>query len=196
MIESPGQDITKSQIKKIFSANPWGSGYFIDGKYGEGKFIKWYYSGQLEIRAIYKSGKRNGIYEEYDKNGKMYKSRTYKNDKREGEATQWYDNGNILKITYFKDDKEHGECKVYHENGEIGGHGWHRNGHRSGEWAEFKEDGKCIIHNMYNDQLDADSNKPEVERLPLNFKYNGKLRHDKELEQPELIREHPKEDQS
>jgi antitoxin component YwqK of YwqJK toxin-antitoxin module len=181
MIEEIGQNVTKQEIKRLFSNNPWGAGYFVSGKYGKGLFIKWYHNGNVEEKVNYKDGKIDGVRELYTENGVLYQSRTYKDDKKDGELNRWYEDGTLLETSFFKNDKPHGEHKTYHENGQICIHAWYKNGEYCGEFAKFDEQGNCIDHREYFDEPD-EKGRMSIALPTLSFNYTGKLKHDKELE--------------
>ena len=122
---------------------------------------------QLKERIDYKEGLKDGLSEEYNKNGQLKKKGTYKEgEKEERESYSYYVNGQLFsKGTYkdwnldglyeeyyvngqlfskgtYKDGKEDGQWESYHENGQLRSRGTFKDGNEDGQWEYYDENGK------------------------------------------------------
>lgn len=79
-------DEKETQLKEVYSyktvttLNPRGGGEGMEKeKVKDGRYFKYYKSGQLEISGKYKDGKKHGKWKYYNQEGKVSKIETYKN---------------------------------------------------------------------------------------------------------------------
>lgn len=104
------------------------------------------YSGKEIVNL--KNGKRNGLYQEYYKNGQLKEEINYKNGKFDGLWKAWYENGNIKAEINYKDDIQEGETFSYREDGSLFRNSNFVNGEYSGDGFEYYENGNTRM--IYN----------------------------------------------
>ena len=73
----------------------------------------------LWVEANYKDGKRDGVYKEYDKNGKLSKEKNYEDGWLDGVFKVYHVNGNLGIEGNYEDGKRDGVHKYYDENGKL-----------------------------------------------------------------------------
>lgn len=75
--------------------------------------------GVPKVRARYKAGKLDGLYQEYDADLKQWAmEETYKNGKREGVSKRVLPNGKTI-VQFFKNDRQYGYELVIDPNGKL-----------------------------------------------------------------------------
>ncbi len=80
-------DDEKTILKEVYSyktvttLNPRSGESMDKEKVKDGRYFKYYRSGELKISGRYKDGKKNGDWKYYNKKGKINKIETYKNGK-------------------------------------------------------------------------------------------------------------------
>ncbi|MDC1064416.1 hypothetical protein OAP98_00235 [Flavobacteriaceae bacterium] len=122
---------------------------------------------QLKERIDYKEGLKDGLSEEYNKNGQLEESVTYKEGEEEEEVKytyhvngqlfskgtykdgnldglyeEYYVNGQLFSKGTYKDGKEDGQWESYHENGQLRSRGTFKDGNEDGQWEYYDENGK------------------------------------------------------
>ena len=93
----------------------------------EGKWLWFYYSGQLREKTFYVDGKKEGERLWYRESGEVKIIENYKKGKLTGESMWYHSNGKL-------------QFKVYYKNGEI-----------DGEYLEYYDSGKLISKKIYKD---------------------------------------------
>lgn len=87
---------------------------------GEGtKIIHFPNSDKICQQIEYKNGKKNGLFLEYYRNGKLKYRKKYVNDKLTDTACFYFKNGNISQLQILKDDIKVGCWKKFNENGQA-----------------------------------------------------------------------------
>ena len=75
---------------------------------------------QLKERIDYKEGLKDGLSEEYNKNGQLERKGTYKEGEEEEEVKYtYYENGQLKEKETYKDGKKDGQWEYYDENGKL-----------------------------------------------------------------------------
>ncbi len=69
--------------------------------------------------TVYKKGLKNGLENEFSKNGKLICSLPYKDDKLNGTAKYYDSKGKLTGETSFKDNNLNGVQKTYYESGKV-----------------------------------------------------------------------------
>lgn len=90
--------------------------------YKDGLFELYYpeeRGGRILQRGYYIKGKKNGLWEEWNKNGKKACACTYKEDELHGLYERYWASGGISLRTYYKDGEICGPYEFYHANGQI-----------------------------------------------------------------------------
>ena len=92
--------------------------YIGDLKVGEEKC--YYDNGKLAALAIYnKNGEKDGLYQEWNKDGVIVFEGEFKNGLRHGKLNKYYDNGKPKILQTFVDDKLNGVKKAYDAKGNV-----------------------------------------------------------------------------
>jgi antitoxin component YwqK of YwqJK toxin-antitoxin module len=71
------------------------------------------------VVVSFKAGKTEGLWKEYDMNGKLVSTGNYKNSKPDGVFIDYFGNGDIQKKTHYKNGKEHGKSITYDRDGKV-----------------------------------------------------------------------------
>ena len=113
-----------------------------DGLYYE-KFTDIPFTGEVTgaEQGSFKSGKKEGAWVEYHKNGQLFSKGNYKIGKRDGAWVAYHRNGKLLRKSNYKDGKAEGVYVSYHDNGQLYDKGHLKNGKKEGAWASYYEDG-------------------------------------------------------
>lgn len=95
---------------------------------------------------------KNGIYEVYDKNGKLYLKTQYKNNEKNGEYIIFYKDSQQIKLkTYFKNNKVNGTKISYYPNGKIEEYCYFFEDLPHGQYKKFNEKGEIIENSLWLD---------------------------------------------
>lgn len=70
-------------------------------------------------KICYENGKKNGLFLEYYRNGKLKYRKKYKNDQLTDTACYYHKNGNISQLQILKDGQKVGCWKKFNENGQV-----------------------------------------------------------------------------
>jgi len=88
-----------------------------------GKFIKRYFDGKLEMVAYYKNDVIDGVETQYYKDGSIAMQIHYSKGLKNGTATSWFSNGIVRETGNFVNDMFDGEWIHHDERGLIVGEG-------------------------------------------------------------------------
>jgi antitoxin component YwqK of YwqJK toxin-antitoxin module len=130
---------------------------------------EYYPSGKVRIRATYKDDRPEGVWREYDEEGKIEKSYIYKNGivigegivtengEKDGFWKEFYENGQLRAEGNYNKDRKTGEWKFYHRNGKIEQTGaYESDGSLEGPWTWYYESGiTWREENYYEGKLDG-----------------------------------------
>ncbi len=73
----------------------------------------------MSPEVSYKKDKKNKVWIEYYKTGKIKTKGYCKDGKKDGEWTEYYENGNLKSIGTYKDNEKEGTWIFYRENGKL-----------------------------------------------------------------------------
>ena len=118
-------------------AGGMGRGIYKDGK-RNGPYEQFDATGQLRSRSTYRDGVSDGPSEQYYKNGQLEQKCTYKNGNLDGLYEQYYMDGSLWIKCYYKDGYKDGPCEQYFNDGEVSGkYFYHHNEKLEGRSAEY-----------------------------------------------------------
>lgn len=100
-----------------------------------GSSVTFFYNGQLKEKINYKSGKEDGLKEEYYENGQTKEKQNYKNGKEDGPWIWFWENGSIFQKGFFIEGKKHGVFETYYDDGEQSNIETYKNGVRDGPFT-------------------------------------------------------------
>jgi antitoxin component YwqK of YwqJK toxin-antitoxin module len=85
------------------------------------EYVNYIFNNNFSDFKIHRSyyvfnNKKNGLYRQYNKNGKLVLELFFVNDMREGISRKWDDNGNLRSIIEYHNNKKNGTQKIYDEN--------------------------------------------------------------------------------
>ena len=86
--------------------------YFLNGKL-QGKYEKYFPSGQLSYVVNYINGQREGLYQYYYHDGNKVADVYYRAGEKHGAYIGLYEDGSILITGTYSEDKRHGEFVMY-----------------------------------------------------------------------------------
>lgn len=116
-------------------------GTFRNGK-REGRFVKYYDTGELRFKGAFKNGKHDGPLIFYHKNGQLYRKVNSKDGNWIGFEIFYWSNGQLFgKGNRNNEGEKHGPWISYHKNGQLMMKGNFKNGKRDGPWVFYDEDG-------------------------------------------------------
>ncbi len=78
-------------------------------------------NSQPEFYAEYKNGKKHGIYNHYDDEGRLYASYNYVEGKKHGKLYSYYKSGKVSSEANYENNLEVGTTKFYYESGSLSG---------------------------------------------------------------------------
>jgi antitoxin component YwqK of YwqJK toxin-antitoxin module len=81
--------------------------------------------------------------------GAVAEEKTYISGKREGLYRQYNDNGKLIFEMTYKSDKEHGPVKIYYADGTIRETGTFINGLKEGSWIEYDTRGGVVKNEVF-----------------------------------------------
>lgn len=101
---------------------PSGDTAFIKGYYKgktEGRAIRWYENKNMEEIRWYHDGRKTGKHEGWFKNGSKKFEAGLKDDCYHGNVKEWFENGLLFRDFNYTDGQESGMQKMYWDNGKI-----------------------------------------------------------------------------
>ena len=84
-----------------------------------GTLVEYHDNGQLRVRATFKDGKENGLYEGYYENGQLHFRTTHKNTIPDGLWEGFYENGQLKERGNIKDLKQDGLVEYFDKEGNL-----------------------------------------------------------------------------
>ena len=107
---------------------------------------KSYSSGTPHIVNFYESKDKKQLTKQtvYYKNGHKKMEGNFKNGKRDGLWQAWFADGKLWSETNYTEGIENGQKTVYYENGQKYFSGEMKNGKRRGKWTFWKENGEIL----------------------------------------------------
>ena len=90
----------------------------------------------------YKEGKKNGLWKDYDENGKIFSEESWKYGVSDGPYIYYFENGEIFERGNHKDGELEGLYQYYYENGQLQWEGNYKNGRMDGLWNTYYETGQ------------------------------------------------------
>lgn len=99
------------------------------------------------------NSKKDGLYEEYLKNGQKILEVTFLNGKRDGIEKKWYENGFLKSKAYFLDGKKVGRFEMFHPNGQAKVSINYIDGKEDGEIMEFGENGEIMMIGSFKEGI-------------------------------------------
>ncbi len=91
---------TYSSFDKSIKEKSLWCNYYTNTK--EGEFIGWYKNGQIERKANYSKGLRNGLHEYWYSNGQRESIQNYSNGQKNGKCTWWNNDGSLQNELMFE----------------------------------------------------------------------------------------------
>lgn len=122
---------------------------------------EYYPSGKVKREASFRDGKREGVWREFDENGKVLNSQTYENGvlvgqgivdtdgKRRGQYKEFYPDSTLRAEGLFVEGQRSGEWKFYYNNGQIQEIGCYKEGQPDGVWIWYYDNGQKQIEEQF-----------------------------------------------
>lgn len=108
------------------------------------------FTDKIEFIGTNRNGVREGVWSQFDTDGKRYASITYLNGKREGNTILWHTNGFTNSIVFYKQGLRSGEVIQFYETREILRRGQYDTlGERDGLWLDYHLNGKVAKESLY-----------------------------------------------
>ncbi len=120
----------------------------------EGVWIFYYESGEKEKESIYKSGKINGEFKSFFKNGNIKTIDTRVNDIANGVYRKYFENGKLQEEGNLIDNKFDGIIKQYSESGNLLYEFNYFRGLKNGIERHFFSSGKIQIEKNFKNNLE------------------------------------------
>ncbi|MBS9776002.1 MAG: toxin-antitoxin system YwqK family antitoxin [Fusobacterium sp.] len=115
--------------------------YYFDALF-EGKAV------EERDRYYFKTGKANGKWINFYKNGNLKSIRNWKDGKLNGKYIIYLENGNKVSEVHYTNGKENGKYILFYPNGQLRIEGQYIEGKPVGTWKYFSEDGKLTGKNI------------------------------------------------
>ena len=135
-------------------------GLFIDstiaftGRFNSGKqdgiFHFFYRNGRVRNTEIYSNGIEDGNFAYYDSSGIITECGQYKLGKRDGVWYSWWDFKTLRSKKKYINDKEEGEDFYYYKNGQIETISFSKNGFSEGKYIHYFENGNIETEGNYH----------------------------------------------
>ena len=143
----------------------------------DGSYKEYSEEGNLKVEGVYKNGKKNGVFKEYDDyNGALKYETSYKDDKKNGIRKE-YDSDSTLRFEInYKDDEMNGAYKEYYD-GVLRVDAYYKDGKKEGIYKSFDGKGLPQYEISYkNDERDGTYKEFTDGKLHLEVSYkNGKF---------------------
>ena len=130
-------------------------------------------TGSISTQLQLKNGRRNGLSQEWYKNGQIEYETQFKNGRRNGLAQGWYKNGQIESKGQFKNDKQEGLSQWWYKNGQIESKGQFKNDKLEGLSQWWYEDGSVAVSIEYEDDIAVDVNFNNKNKACKTFYYSS-----------------------
>jgi antitoxin component YwqK of YwqJK toxin-antitoxin module len=111
-------------------------------KNGEARY--YYPNGKIEVRMQYADDQLNGLYEEFDVNGKKTEITTFADGLKNGSQKTFYENGQVQMQANFENDKLHGAYAEFYPNGQPRVSGQYKLGLFDGTWNYYESNGILV----------------------------------------------------
>lgn len=103
--------------------------------------ISFYRPNGILDYSVYKNGKENTLFREYDTFGNLIKETSYLNGKKNGISKLFYPSGSLKAEVFFTDNKMDGFSKIYYESGALNAEIPYKNDKINGTVKEYYENG-------------------------------------------------------
>ena len=113
------------------------------GKKRIGKWIYYFFDGEISSEEEYSNGSLNGVLKNYYRNGKLTEETAYQFGKKHGVSKIYTNAGILIENVSYVAGKLEGEGKYYDLKGDLKEKGIYKNGKRVGKW-EFYMDGEIV----------------------------------------------------
>ncbi len=130
------------------------------GANGRSEGYFYHETGGVMSYGIYKDFKKDSIWVNWDKIGRLSSKESYKNDSLHGIKVVYYlptEQGDKsqrpMSVEYYENGKLHGDFKEYFENGKTKTTGSYKNGKKHGVWESYHVDGGKMSLERYKDGI-------------------------------------------
>jgi len=117
-----------------------------------GKFVDYYFSGNVRAVRHYLDNKKNDLEMKYARNSRLTDSTLYLDDNPTEYSYGWYDNGRIRKLgVYSRDGRSTGKETEYYEDSSVSSFGIFSEGHKKDSiWTYFFHNGVVSYREYFN----------------------------------------------
>jgi antitoxin component YwqK of YwqJK toxin-antitoxin module len=123
--------------------------YNINTGNKEGIWEAYHFNGKLWSKGSYKNGKEEGYWEYYHDNGKLWSKGSYKNGEKDGIWEEYWSNGQLDYKGSFKNNLRDGYWEEYWSNGQLWFKGSYKNGEKDGIWERYFGNGQLDYKGSY-----------------------------------------------
>ena len=135
--------------KETFDGELVGVHYWINPKWKQN--VRKDMNNQPINDGSFKSGKKDGFWKEYYRNGKLKEEGNYIVGAKDGFWKAYYDNGNLASEGTYKDGKPDGLWKEYYYDGELKSEKNYKNGQKDGVFKTYGSKGHPLEDGQYKD---------------------------------------------
>lgn len=122
--------------------------YVNDYDERNGLYKEWDNNGKLRLEANYKNDELHGHYIKYE-DEKVSKDIWYSNGKIDGKYKSYWDNGNPYVEIEYEDGKMNGKFTAYYPDGSIKKEGYNKEDKKVGIWKSYYENGQIRVEENY-----------------------------------------------
>jgi len=148
--------------------------YDINTGKKEGIWEEYFDNGKLYYKGSFNNGKKDGYWEYYRDNGQLWSKGSYNNDERDGIWEKYRKNGQLWYKGSYKNGKKEGYWEWYHDNGQLMSSGSYKNDKRDGLWEWYHDNGQLYSSSSYkNGELIKKLDESEKKKLFIPRKLSG-----------------------
>ena len=148
--------------------------YDINTGKKEGIWEEYFDNGKLYYKGSFNNGKKDGYWEYYRDNGQLWSKGSYNNDERDGIWEKYRKNGQLESKLSFNNGERDGYLEWYYSNGKLEYKGSYKNGLRDGLWEWYHDNGQLYSSSSYkNGELIKKLDESEKKKLFIPRKLSG-----------------------
>ncbi len=122
------------------------------GPLREGPARIYYDDGSLWVEEAFRSGRRDGAFVEWHRNGAKAREGTFVLGAKTGRWTLWRESGQVEEVSEWRDGVPHGQFTSFWPGGGRRTEGRHCGGAQCGTWKTFDEAGRLLGSVDYGEQ--------------------------------------------
>lgn len=136
------------------------------------QFASYYPNGTMRRTGAVKDGLNEGVWTNYDSQGRTLVKENYRNDELNGEVISYYASGTPYLNCFYANNEYDGLYVRYYRSGKKSIEGYYKNGEKVGEWKEY-------LDNDVVSKISYYGNDGELQGWETEYTVDGKLKRKK-----------------